>query len=149
MKETFRIYSTDIVATLNPDEAAPLPATNIVFTQDPTHGEYNEAQADSDRGSVIQTLGGVVIQDFGVNVQDEIISFSDTEALTQDVVTELQSAYEQIDTEWYFTDGRSCWKVQFSRNPRGFQKFKNLLFTKHDFIRYSYSIILLVINKEL
>ena len=148
MEETFRTFSIDISPTLDPDSADPAPATNIVFTQDPKHGEYNEAQAESDRGSVIQTLGGAVIQDFGVSVRDETIEFSDTEALTQAVVTELQSAYEQVDTEWYFTDGYSCWKVQFSRVPRGFQKFKNLLFTKHDFVMYSYSITLLVVSAE-
>lgn len=149
MPDKFRIYSTEITPTLDPDNADPLPATNIIFDQDPHHGTYEQATSSEDRGSIIKTLGGAVIQDFGVKVVDEIIAFSDIDALTQPTITALIAAYAIVDEEWYFTDGYECWKVQFSRSPRGFDKFRNLLFSEHDFYTFSYSITLLVLSKEI
>ncbi|CCK81196.1 hypothetical protein [Desulfobacula toluolica] len=149
MPGKFRIYSTDISATLNPDSSSPVPATLIIFDQDPVFSEYNPAGSAQDRGSVIRTLGGVVIQDFGVSVQDGLISFSDTAALNQATVTALQSAYETIDGQWYFTDGYECWKVQFSRNPKGFRAWRNILYAYNNYTIFSYEINLIVISKEI
>ena len=149
MSDKFRIFSTEIAPTLDPDIAEPAPLTNIVFDQDPYYGTYTPAKSESDRGSVIKTLGGVVIQDFGVNVVDEVITFSDVEALSQSIVDALKAAYIIVDGEWYFTDGYSCWLVKFSRNPRGFDSWRNLIFSAHDFHTFSYAVNLLVLNKEI
>lgn len=149
MADKFRLYSTEISPTLDPDNAAPAPITNIVFDQDPFYGTYEQASSQEDRGSSIKTLAGVVIQDFGVKIVDETISFSEIDALTQPTVTALIAAYAIIDEPWYFTDGYGCWEVQFSRNPRGFDHWRNILFSEHDFVTFSYSINLLVLGKEL
>lgn len=149
MADKFRIYSSEIAPTLDPDNAGTPPATNIVFDQDPHYGIYTQSGSDIDRGSIIQTLGGAVIQDFGVNIVDEIISFSDTDALIQATVTALLAAYSIVDEQWYFTDGYGCWKVQFSRKPRGFTYFRNLIFSEQGFHIFSYSVQLLVLSKEI
>jgi len=149
MADKFRIFSTEIVATLDPDNADPLPTTNIVFDQDPHHGTYEQPSSSNDRGSVIQTLGGSIVQDFGTNIQDKVISFSDTDALSQATITDLISAYAVVDGEWYFTDGYECWTVQFSRAPSGFTYFRNLLFSENGLHVFSYSIQLLVRSKEI
>lgn len=149
MADKFRIYSTEVIPTLAPDDATPPPAINIIFDQDPFYGTYETATSTSDRGSIIKTLGGAIIQDFGVKVEDEIISFSDTDALLQATITDLKTAYAAVDTQWYFTDGYECWKVQFSRTPRGFESWRNLLFSEHDLHTFSYSVKLLVLSKEI
>jgi hypothetical protein len=149
MPDKFRIYSTDIAATLDPDNAVPAPATLIVFDQDPIHANYNPVGSAQGRGSAIRTLGGVVIQDFGVNVKDETISFSEANAISQSTVTALKTAYETVAGQWYFTDGYECWKVQFSRNPRGFRAWRSLLFSYHNHHVFSYEIQLIVISKEI
>jgi len=149
MPDKFRIYSTEIVATLDPDNASPLPATLIVFDQDPIHGSYNPVGSGQDRGSVIRTLGGAVIQDFGAKIKDETISFSEVNALSASVVAALKTAYETVNGQWFFTDGYECWKVQFSRSPRGFRAWRSLLFSYHAQHVFSYEIQLLVISKEI
>jgi len=145
------VLTGDIAGIANVDSASggTSPSTNIVFDQDPHYGTYTPATSGIDRGSVIKTLGGVIIQDFGVKVVDEIITFTDTDALTQSIVDALKTAYEVIDGEWYFTDGYECWRVQFSRNPRGFDSWRNLLFSEHDFYTFSYAVNLLVLSKEI
>ena len=145
----FRLYSTDIDATLDPDSADPAPATLIEFDQDPLHSEYNPAGATQDRGAVIRTMGGTVIQDFGVVESDGIISFSDETALSSSTISALQAAYETVDGQWYFTDGYECWNVQFSRNPKGFKSWRNLLFSYNDYNIFSYEIQFLVVSKEI
>lgn len=149
MPSKFRIYTTEIDPTLTPDVADPLPATNIKFDQDPIHTTYSPVVSGQDRGSVIRTLSGVIIQDFGVVVKDERISFSDVNAITQAIVTALQTAYETIDGTWYFTDGYNCWEVQFSRVPRGFKAWRNLLYAYNSYQIFSYDIQLIVLTKEL
>jgi hypothetical protein len=149
MPDKFRIYTTEIAATLDPDNAVPAPATLIVFDQDPIHANYNPVGSGQARGSAIRTLGGVVIQDFGVNVKDETISFSEVNAISQSVVTALKTAYETVSGQWYFTDGYECWKVQFSRNPRGFRAWRSLLFSYHNHHVFSYEIQLIVVSKEI
>lgn len=136
-------------ALVNSSTGGSAPSTNIKFDQDPHHGTYRPATAQADRGSVIKTFGGVIIQDLGVNVQDEVIAFSDTDALVQATVDLLRTTYAVVNGQWYFTDGYECWKVQFSRNPRGFDAWRNLLFSEHDFVTYSYAVNLLVVSKEL
>lgn len=149
MSNKFRIYSTDITATVDPDNAIPAPAILIEFDEDPESADYDPSAGNSDRGSVWETLGGKIYQDFGVLATDEIIMFSGTDALSQATITALQSAYETIDGEWYFTDGYNCWKVRFSRNPKGFKHRLNILFAAHGRKYFSYEIQLLVISKEI
>ena len=149
MAGKFRIYSTDIVPTVDPDNASPAPATLIVFDQDPFFGEYDSDDIDQARGITIRTLGGVVVQDFGVVESDGVISFSDSDALEVDTVVALRSAYETVDGQYYFTDGYECWKVQFSRNPMGFKVRRNILAAWHDTHLFSYEIRLIVISKEI
>ncbi len=149
MASKFRIFSTEIDATVDPDNADPAPATLIAFDQDPLFGEYDPDGADQDRGCVIRTLGGVVVQDFGVVEQDGVITFSDTNALESATVTALKTAYETVDGQFYFTDGYECWKVQFSRNPKGLKAFRNILVAYHSVTLFSYEIRLLVVSKEI
>ena len=149
MASKFRIYSTDIVPTVDPDNASPAPDTLIVFDQDPLFGEYDSDDIDQARGVVIRTLGGVVVQDFGVVESDGTISFSDSDALEASTVAALRAAYQTIDGQYYFTDGYECWKVQFSRNPAGFKVRRNILASWHDTHLFSYEIRLIVISKEI
>lgn len=149
MASKFRIYSTDIVPTVDPDNASPAPATLIVFDQDPLYGEYDSDNIDLARGCVIRTMGGVVVQDFGVVVSDGVISFSDVDALEADTVTALRAAYETVDGQYYFTDGYECWKIQFSRNPAGFKVRRNILAAWHDTHLFSYEIRMIVVGKEI
>lgn len=149
MASKFRLYSTEITATLDPDNADPAPATLIAFDQDPLYGDYDPDGSDQDRGSVIRTLGGVVIQDFGVVESDGIITISDTDALESVTVTALKTAYETVNGQYCFTDGYECWKVQFSRNPKGLKVFRNILAAYHSTTLFSYEIQLLVVNKEI
>jgi len=149
MASKFAIYSTDIAATLTPGTASPAPATLIEFDQDPLFSEYDPDGAGNDRGIVIRTMGGTVIQDMGVEEADGVITFSDTDALSASTVSSLRSAYETVDGQYYFTDGYNCWKVQFSRQPRGFVARRNLLFAYHGTNIFSYEVTLLVVSEEI
>lgn len=137
------------IANVNSATGGTAPGTNIVLDQDPHHGTYEQATSSEDRGYVLKTLGGAIIQDFGVFEVDEVISFSDIDALTQPTITALLAAYVTVNGQWYFTDGYDCWKVQFSRKPKGFDFWRNLLFSEHDFHIFSYAIRLLVVSKEI
>jgi hypothetical protein len=149
MARKFSIYSTDVSATLAPDTLTPAPETLIVFDQDPLFSSYDPDAGGQDRGTIIRTLGGVVVQDFGVVEGDGIITFSDTNALVATTVSALKTAYETLDGQFYFTDGYECWKVQFSRNPKGLKTFRNILAAYHGTHLFSYEIQLLVISKEI
>jgi len=142
----FRIFSTEKGATVTPDLLNPLPATLIVFDEDPDSANYNPSSGGDDRGSVFKTLGGVVIQDFGVVQADEVISFSASSSLSQSTVNALKTAYGVVNGQWYFTDGYNCWKVQFSRSPRGFKFWRDIFFAAKGKTFYSYQIQLLVIS---
>ena len=149
MSHKFRIYSTEVIATLDPDALAVAPITLIAFDEDPDNGNYTPVSNTADRGSVWKTLGGNVIQDFGIIESDGLISFSGTDSLSSAIVTALQTAYAVIDGQWYFTDGFECWKIQFSRQPAGFQFWRNILYAQHGRDYFSYIINLLVLSKEI
>lgn len=149
MSNNFRIYSTDITPTVDPDSAIPAPATLIAFGEDPDAADYSPSSSNPDRGSVWDTFGGKVYQDFGVLDVDETITFSGSVVLTQAVVTALKSAYETLDTEWYFTDGYNCWKVRFSRDPKGFRYWRDIFFAAKGKTYFSYEIQLLVVSEEI
>ena len=142
----FAFYSTDINPTTDPANADPLPATLVVLDQPPVFGEYDFEAGSVGRGSVHATLGGQVVQDFGVFDVDGRITFSDTDALSADTVDDLQALWATVDGEYYFTDGYNMWKVGFLR-PDGFKARKNLLFAHHGQDIYSYEIALIVLEK--
>lgn len=144
----FAFYSTDINPTTDPANAVPAPATLVVLDQDPViSGQYDMAGGDVGRGSVIRTLGGNVIQDFGVVDGDRRIFFSDNDALDQDTVNALKALHETVDGEYYFTDGYEVWKVRFAR-PNGFKYRKNLFWAAEGLNIYSYEINLIVVESD-
>ena len=149
-QKDFAFYSTDIDPTTDPANADPAPATLVVLDQPPIlgDGQYDFQAGETGRGSVIQTLGSSVIQDFGVVESDGRISFSENDALSESVVTALKTLHETIDGEYYFTDGFSVWTVRFVR-PNGFKYRKNLFWAQHDVEIYSYEINLIVIEQSL
>jgi len=144
----FVFYSTDIDATTDPANADPAPATLVALDQPPYFGDYDLQAGVMGRGSVHQTLGGHVIQDFGVFVSDARISFSETDALSSTTVANLKTLFETVDGEYYFTDGHNVWKIRFAR-PGGFIYRRNLLFAHHATHIFSYEINLIVVSKEI
>lgn len=139
----FAFYSTDIDPTTDPAGAEPAPATLVVLDEPPIFGEYNLQAGDIGRGSVHQTLGGVVIQDFGVVDGDDRISFSDVDALSATDVANIEALWETVDGEYYFTDGYNVWKVRFAR-PNGFRYQRNLFWAINGETLFSYEINLIV-----
>jgi hypothetical protein len=142
----FAFYSTDIDPTVDPANASPAPATLVVLDQPPIFGEYDFEAGSVGRGSVHPTLGGQVVQDFGVFDVDGRITFSDTDALSSDTVDDLQALWQPVAGEYYFTDGYNIWKVRFPR-PDGFKARRNLLFSHHGQDVFSYEIALIVVAK--
>jgi hypothetical protein len=149
-QKDFAFYSTDIDPTVDPANADPAPETLVVLDQPPILGDgrVDMQIGDAGRGSVIQTLGGAVIQDFGVYEEDGRISFGESDALSADVVDDLQTIHDVVDGEYYFTDGFRVWKVRFAR-PNGFKARLNLFWAQHDESIYSYEINLIIISQEI
>jgi hypothetical protein len=146
MMGNFAFYSTDINPTTDPANADPAPSVLVILDQDPIiPGSYDMAGGEVGRGSVITTLGGAVIQDFGVFDCDKRISFSDNDALDDDTVAALKVLHETVDGEYYFTDGNEVWKVRFAR-PNGFKYRKNLFWKEYDLDINSYEINLIVVG---
>ena len=144
----FAFYSTDIDPTTDPANADPAPSTLVVLDQPPLFGEYDPGGGEMGRGSVHLTLGGQVIQDFGVFEEDQRISFSDSDALSSATVAALKALHEAIDGEYYFTDGYNVWKIRFAR-PGGFRSRRNLFWAHHGTNIFSYEINLIVVSKEI
>lgn len=144
----FAFYSTDIDPNTDPASADPAPETLVVLDQAPIFGEYDFHSGETGRGSVTKTLGGQVIQDFGVFEEDQRISFSETDALSSAMVAALKTLHETVDGEYYFTDGYNVWKVRFAR-PGGFRYWRNLLWAQHGTDIFSYEINLIVISQEI
>lgn len=144
-------YSTEITATVDPAVADPAPEDLVVLNELPIYddAEFNELSGDIGRGSVIQTLGGVVIQDFGVVVSDGHVVFSDTDVeISASIITDLKALHDAVAGEYYFTNGINVWKVQFAR-PNGFIYRKNLLWAVRGESIYSYSFDLIIIEKTI
>lgn len=150
IQRDFAFYSTEIQPTVSPATASPAPATLVVLDQPPIFGTYDFDAGEVGRGSVIPTLGGNVIQDFGVIEGDGRISFSETDALTTETVNALKAIHRVVDGEYFFTDGFQIWRVRFAR-PNGFKARKNLLMAQYSDEqgypgdRYSYEINLIVV----
>lgn len=145
----FALFSTELGPTLTPevDEYDSL-VHCFVFPQDPIgKGSYDPHVGTTVRGSVIPTLGGVIVQDFGPQIQDQRISFSDEAALTLTDKNALIVLYELASLELYFTDGYDCWLVKFAR-PDGFRYVRNLITSHHGMARFDYEINLVVLEHE-
>jgi len=143
----FAFYSTEIDPTTDPAGADPAPETLVVLDQVPILGDahYDLMAGEVGRGRVIPTLGGAVIQDFGVVDGDQRISFSDSDALTAETVADLKTIHETVDGEYFFTDGYDIWRIRFAR-PGGFRYRRNLFWAVHETVIYSYEINLIVVE---
>jgi len=139
----FAFYSIDIEPTTDPAGADPAPSTLVVLDQPPIFGDYNLHGGEVGRGTVIATMGGAVVQDFGVFSADERISFSEADALSPDTVDALKAIHETVDGEYCFTDGFDIWQVKFVR-PGGFKYWRNLFWAHHGTDIFSYEINLVV-----
>ncbi|MBW1778759.1 MAG: hypothetical protein JRJ54_14385 [Deltaproteobacteria bacterium] len=152
MSEQFCIYSTDITATLDPQNADPAPATLVVFEQDPLFGEYDQAAGTLGRGSKFETLGDVVFQDFGVVEKDGQIRIAEDNvpmSAGSTFIADVKTLHAAVNTEYFFTDGVNCWRVRFAR-PGGFVYRRNLLFKiKESLDVFSYEILFDVVSKEI
>jgi hypothetical protein len=120
----------------------------FIFSSDPIgKGTYDPSAGSTVRGSVIPTLGGVVVQDFGPQIMDQRISFSDEAAIDTEDKEALTVLHDLSSLELYFTDGYDCWKVQFSR-PNGFVYKRNLISSHFSMARFDYAINLVVLDHE-
>jgi hypothetical protein len=140
----FWIYSTDASP-----ETSPLTGTYHAKLDDAPilNGEYDNFGDYPGRGSVHRTLGGIVIQDFGVNVVDRTIKLSGVDALLEDTVTAIKTMHDIAGGQYYFSDGYERFKVQFSRDPAGFRFWLSYPFARFRKL-YSYEINLLVLEKR-
>jgi hypothetical protein len=140
----FVIFSTEQGPSVDPQSLVVPLTYMVVLDRDPiVTGSYDPHAGSTVRGSVIPTLGGVVVQDFGPQIQDQRITFSDEACLAQSTITSLIALYELTSTELYFTDGYDCWLVQFAR-PQGFLHRRNLITSHFAVARYDYEISLVV-----
>jgi len=142
----FAFYSTDIDPTTDPANADPAPDTLVVLEDLPTDDgdSYDLHGGEVGRGTVFQTLGGAVVQDFGVFLEDLHLSFSKEKApVSAATISQLKAIHEIIDGEYYFTDGYDVWLVRFLR-PGGFRYRRNLYWAYQGQSAYSYEIELIV-----
>jgi hypothetical protein len=146
-KSKFVIFSTEIGASIDPQSVTPPPEDMVVFDRDPiATGSYDPFKGNTMRGAVIPTLGGVYIQDFGPNIQDQRISFSDEAAISKTTVDALIALEAVSSGEYYFTDGYDCFKVQFMR-PGGFIYQRDLATSYFNVARFDYTVNLVVKEK--
>lgn len=148
MASKFVIFSTELGPMLDPQSDGESLEDKVVFDRDPiATGEYNNFAGTVMRGSVIPTLGGVVVQDFGTQIMDQRISFSDEAAISKTTVDLLVALDAVSGGVYYFTDGYDCWEVMFSR-PNGFIYKRNLISSFHGVARFDYEINLIVMDHE-
>ncbi|MFA5394417.1 MAG: hypothetical protein WC346_00175 [Methanogenium sp.] len=145
-KPKFAFFSTELGPSIDPDEYDGF-ASLVFLDRDPIYtGSYDPHAGTTMRGSIIPTLGGVVIQDFGVMEQDQRITISDEAAISKTTVDELVALYEVSSAEYYFTDGYDCFKIQFAR-PDGLAYKRNLVSSFYGVARFDYTINLVVKEK--
>ena len=146
MATRFRLYSTDVAATLTPSSLETPPATLIVWDHDPIKSQGLQITPPARRGQVIRTGTGVVYHDHGVVEGDGTLTIAgntdDGEWLSASTVAALRTAYAATDTEFYFTDGFNCWKVRF----QAASFWRHQFWAEHGMQNFSYEITLLVVE---
>lgn len=149
MATRFRLYSTDVAATLTPSALTPPPATLIVWDHDPIKSQGIQETPPARRGQVIRTGTGVVYHDHGVVEGDGTLTITgntdDGEWLSETCVTALRTAHNAANVEYYFTDGLNCWKVRF----QSMNAWKHQLWAEHGMTNYSYEITFYVVETVL
>ena len=159
MATAYRLFSLEGGPSLTPDllgTGDPVvgiaPSVNIAFDHDPLKTGV-VVTPPAGRGGIIRTGGGVVYHDFGVVEGDGVLyiagNVSEGEWLTPATVTALKAAEAVVNAQYYFTDGISCWKVRWSRNPRGLRAWYDAMWARVGRIEYSYEINFIVVTKEL
>lgn len=143
----FAIFSTELGPKLKPTLTDGLQKI-FIFRKDPiVTGKYDPHAGTTVRGSVIPTFGGVVVQDFGPQIMDQRIAFSDESAIDETDKTNILSLYNLTSRELYFTDGYDCFLVQFSR-PDGFIYRRNLASSYFGIPLFDYEIKFIVKKQE-
>jgi hypothetical protein len=110
----FAIYSID---NLDPNLASNV--TKWQFDKFTGRGEFDKRHEWEGRGVAVPTFGGVLVQDYGMHIEDRKIRVAGEE-MTEAIREALQTKFETLDQDWNFTDGLEVFRVRFRRNPRGF-----------------------------
>jgi hypothetical protein len=151
----FYLYSTD--------DPHPAEADDVTeWGLDPIEGEYDSEFEWDGRGADIPTLGGRIIQDWGISEKDRKIRVAGRD-LNSTLRDELETKYLGVDQEWFFTARKAAgvdadvWRVQFRRVPRGFSAVLDgptfavgrMYQEPPDpgYERYRYELVLLVVEK--
>lgn len=149
MATRFRLYSTDVSATVTPDTLAPAPATLIVWDHDPIKSQGIQETPPARRGQVIRTGTSVVYHDHGVVEGDGTLTITgntdDGEWLSASTVAALRTAYVATDTEFFFTDGFNAWRVRF----QSASFWRHQLWAEHGMQNFSYEITFYVVSTEI
>lgn len=151
MAINFAIYASgEVLPTLTPGLSISGEAVFFVdLKQDPLTGTYDINSEQMGRGSRIPTIGGVVLQDFGVLECDRVIRLeAENTAITSGEILKLQQAYEVVNGKYYFTDGQNCWQVQFAK-PGGFKYSQNMQAMFYGKDLFVYTMTLNVVSKEI
>ena len=146
MATRFRLYSTDVAATVAPSSLETPPATLIVWDHDPIKSQGIQETPPARRGQAIRTGTGVVYQDFGVIEGDGTLTVAgntdDGEWLSAATVAALRTAYAATDTEFYFTDGFNVWRVRF----QSASFWRHQFWAEHGIQNFSYEITFLIVE---
>ena len=149
MATRFRLYSTDVAATVTPDTLDPAPATLVVWDHDPIKSQGIQITPPARRGQVIRTGTGVVYHDHGVVEGDGTLTITgntdDGEWLSAATVAALRTAYAAKDTEFFFTDGFNCWRVRF----QSASFWRHQFWAEHGIQNFSYEITFYVMSVEI
>lgn len=149
MATRFRLFSTDVAATLAPSSLETPPAVLIEWDHDPIKSQGIQITPPARRGQVIRTGTGVVYHDHGVVEGDGTLTVTGEattgEWLSESTVSALRTAYDSANTEYYFTDGLDCWKVRF----QSMSAWKHQLYAEHGMINYSYEITFYIVSTEI
>lgn len=146
MATRFRLYSTDVAATLTPSTLETSPVTLIPWTHDPIKSGGLLITPPERRGQVIRTGTGVVYHDHGVVEGDGTLTVAgntdDGEWLSESTVSALKTAYAAANTEYFFTDGLNCWRVRF----QSMSAWKHQFWAEHGIVNFSYEIAFLIVE---
>lgn len=154
MATRFRLYSTDVDATVAPSSLEVPPATLIVWDHDPILSGGLVVTPPEGRGQVIQTgANSCVIQDLGIPANDKggtitvTGNVDDGEYLLPATISAMRTSEAVVGGQWYFTDGLRCWKVQWSRKPRGLNAWVHQLWLEHGREEYSYEVVFVIVER--